>query len=200
MKKKYVAAGVVGSIVAGAVVYKKYRASKEQNVILYPICRVTMHNDIPIYKLDKLVKKSELIIKGMVQEISEPRWNNKENKQPKNITNKDVIYKDYDILVTEVIAGDIKVEDIIKLRAYEGEVLGFTVEDNSQIVLELGQEIEGFLVRDVSHFSRDKHEDYYVPFGENQGVFIQQETKLKNINEEYEIDIFNEEVNNILAQ
>lgn len=200
MKKRYLAAGVLGSIAAGAVVYKKIKPKKDSNVIMYPICRVTMHIDYPIYKLNKLVKKSEVIIKGVVEEISEAKWNNKDNKQPKNISNKDVIYKDYFIKISQIFKGNIKENEILKLRSFEGEINGFTIEDNNQIVLENGQEIVAFLNKDTSNYNREKSQDYYVPYGEKQGVYLLNESKIKNINEELDVDIFNKEIENLLNE
>jgi hypothetical protein len=198
MKKRYVLAGVLGSIAAGAVVYKKVKDKKDSKVILYPICRVTMHLDYPISKLDKLVKKADIIVNGIIEEISSPRWNNKDNVEPKNISSKDVIYKDYYIRVLKVLKGNIEVDGTVKLRSFEGEIGGFTVEDNSQIVLENGQEVIAFLTRDSSNISRDKVQDYYIPVGAKQGVYTLEEDVISNINEELDIDVFNEQIEELL--
>jgi hypothetical protein len=198
MKKRYVLAGVLGSIAAGAVVYKKVKDKRDSNVILYPICRVTMHIDCPLHKLDKLVKKADIIVNGIVEETTSPRWNNRNNVQPKNITNKDVIYKDYYIRASRVLKGNIEAEERIKLRSFEGEIGGFTVEDNSQIILENGKEVIVFLTRDTGSYNRDKAQDYYIPVGAKQGVYILDEDIISNINEELDIDVFNEQIEELL--
>lgn len=194
MKKRYLAVGVLGTIAAGAVAYKRVKKNKDSDIILYPICRVTMHIDGPVIKLEKLVKKAEVIIKGEVLDISGPRWNNKDNKQPKNIGGKDVIYKDYYIKCSETLKGNNKVNEVVRLRAYEGEISGFTVEDNSQIILEKGQEIFAFLIKDTSQWNKEKDLDFFVPFGEIQGVYILKDNTIKNVNEELEITAFSEQL------
>lgn len=201
MKKRYIAAaGLIGSVAAGAMVYKKVKESKEHDVILYPICRVTMHSNYPMYGLGELADKAQIIVRGHVNGITEARWNNKDNTQPKNITNKDTIFKDYIISIEKVFKGLIPDNDIIRLRSFEGEVAGFTIEDNSQIVLEKDQEILVFLEKDFSNCSKQNNGNCFVPVGGVQGVYIIDEDIAKNTSEEEKIDVLEDQINNLLQE
>lgn len=194
MKKRYiVAAGVLGSIAAGAMLYKKAK-SKSDNILLYPICRITMHDKLTVYTLDRMVKKSEAIIIGTVEDKSEPKWNNKDNIQPSNITNKDVIYVDYSVKVEQVLKSKVTPEDSIKIRSFAGELGGFTIEDNSQPILKSGQKVLAFLTKDDTSFNRHKEDNHFIPLGGITGIFILNEDKLMYDNKEYEISQFKEEI------
>lgn len=191
MKKRYLAAGLVGSFFAGAVVYSKLKEKKDDNVLMYPVCRVTMHNDTYVYAIDELIKKSDFIITGYVVRVNEPKWNNNENKQPNNINDDDVIYKDYIIKIENLVKGmDYSINEV-KLRSFEGTINGFTIEDNSQIVLNPNDKITVFLEKDKSRFNKKKQMDYFVPVGDKQGVFLYNDEKISNTNYNFDVTEFN---------
>lgn len=194
MKKRYLAAGLISSVFAGAVVYNKLKNNKDDNVLMYPVCRVTMHSSECVFGMDELIKASEVIVSGYVENVSEARWNNLENKQPQNISSEDVIYKDYEIKIEKVIKGIDAALNHIKLRSFEGVVNGFTVEDNSQAILNAGDRLVVFLKKDKSIFNKRKQMDYYVPVYQKQGVFLYDSDKVTNTYLSFDIDEFNSQM------
>jgi hypothetical protein len=191
MKKRYLAAGILSSFFAGAAVYKKLKDKQDNNILMYPVCRVTMHSDTRLFKIEELIEGAELIAHCNVQEINKPRWNNKENKQPSNIDGEDVIYTDYILKPNKILKGMFFSEETFKLRAYEGTVNGFTIEDNTQPVLHVGDAITVFLTKDKSHFNKKTLMDHYAVFGDNQGVFVHSDSKVISSRQELDIIEFN---------
>lgn len=185
MKKRYLAAGLVGAFFAGAAVYGKRKANREDmnkdSVLMYPVCRVTEQEDVQILTPEQLHEMAELVVVGRVQKIYEPRWNNPENLQPASIRERDVIYTDYSIEISSVLKSrendDIPGLEEVCLRSYEGTVNGFSVIDNTQVVLSEGNDIIAYLCRDTTNFN-DKgrmNQAHYIPAGNGQGIFVQRQ-------------------------
>jgi hypothetical protein len=186
MKKFIIPAGLICSAaIAGTVMYRKVKKGKKDDIIFYPMGRYIIHTNENFFDLKQLVNNADLVLTGTVSGKSKPRWNNKENVQPKNVSLKDTVYFDYSIIPTKIYKGTAIDSVEINLRTFEGFVGGYTIEDNSQVKLYEGQELMVFLNKGKNRNFKYDHKEYYTAVGNLQGVFIEADGFYENNHEKF---------------
>lgn len=151
------------------------------------VTKVDIHNSHPFYDLEDLTNKADLIVRGVVNDITKDKWNNKENRKPKKLTGDDIIYKDNLIKVNKVLKNTSNSSNIndVKVRTYSGTVEGFIMSDDSQYAFNKGEEVILFLQVDDSVYNEDKSTAHFVVIGGLQGVYKSNGTnKFKNVHED----------------
>jgi hypothetical protein len=186
MKKFIVPAGLLCSAaIAGTVIYKKIKKGNKDDIIFYPMGRYIIHTNENLYDLKQLVSHADLIFSGIISGKSKPRWNNKGNIQPKNITIKDIVYFDYSISPDKIFKGTVADGLEVSLRSFEGFIGGYTIEDNSQVKLEDGQELLVFLKKGNKKDFKFDDKEYYTTVGKLQGVFVENDSFYENNHEKF---------------
>lgn len=145
---------------------------------------------LPQYNLEDLTNDSELIISGVVVEISDAKWNNIDNKKPEKITGKDTIYRDVTLKVDSIIKGDVSSGSHVTIRTLGGAVDNFKMEDDSQPELNKGDEVIAFLLNDNTIYNKEKTKDHFIVLGSEQGIYKLSGNEISNSNEKLKLDEF----------
>ncbi|MDA8226708.1 MAG: hypothetical protein M0T74_03215 [Desulfitobacterium hafniense] len=158
------------------------------------ITTMTILGSEPKYNLEQLTNDSELVIRGVVEKVSEPKWNNKENNTPEKLTMLDAIYKDVTLKVNDVLKGTPPEKKSVKVRVIGGKVGDFTVVNENQPLFTLKDEIILFLAKDNTMFNKEKTQDHYILVGSTQGLYSITGEKASNVHEELDLGEMNKKI------
>jgi hypothetical protein len=95
--------------------------------------------------MDDKIKEATIIVIGEVTSKLPSRWDSQDGQGPETITAQSIfeadlsIFTDSLILVTETLKGDIKKQDVIRVRSFKGEIDNVIWEDDSQPALNSDQ-------------------------------------------------------------
>jgi len=140
--------------------------------------------------LADIVNQGEIIVKAKVIDVSVYMWNNNENKAPSMnfIRPEDMIYRNIEIVITEVIKGDVSIGQKMKIRSYGGvldkfEMLKVIVSDvsvNDEVILSLE--------KDVTIWNNEKDNSQYKPVYDNHGLFVIKGDSARSFQGTYQVD------------
>lgn len=117
---------------------------------------------------DELIRRSELIIKGVVNRVEESRWSNEH--QDKANPDRNVLQTDIAIKVLKVLKGTPYDGNEVVVRIDKGETDNTVVESEGYPDFKEGEEVILFLSIDDSDIA-EKDKNYYVLTGMRQGKF-----------------------------
>lgn len=117
---------------------------------------------------DELIRRSELIIKGVVNRVEESRWSNEH--QDKANPDRNVLQTDIAIKVLKVLKGTPYDGNEVVVRIDKGETDNKVVESEGYPDFKEGEEVILFLSIDDSDIA-EKDKNYYVLTGMRQGKF-----------------------------
>lgn len=193
MKKYFAPAGILCTAavaVAGTIAYRKLKKNPKEDIIFYPIGKYVIHTDSVHKTLESLMKEADLIVLGKVKSKSSPRWNNRENKQPKSVHANDMIYFDYLITPLTIYKGSVSDCTELRLRSTEGSIGGYALEDNSQPKFLEGQDLILLLKHGSNKDYRFDGQEFYTLCGNLDGVFYINGDKLEGQTRTYDKSTF----------
>lgn len=88
--------------------------------------------------IDEKIAEAEVIVIGDVKTVLPSRWDSINGKRPEVITSKSIFEDDLSIftdtlfLIQDVLKGDIKEKDVLRVRSFSGEIDDVKWEDRSQ--------------------------------------------------------------------
>jgi hypothetical protein len=192
MKKIIAASIVISLLIVGGVVFYLNNMNNA-NTVGAPkpapakpkgneIASMAEFGSYPMYVLEDLTKGAELIVKGTVKSVSEPRWNNKENRKPDPIRGEDTIYKDTVFEVDKECKGTAS-SNTVKVRSSGGRTDDFELINDMELKLNVGDEAIMFLVHDDSIYNKEKDTEHYVLLGALQAVYSISGSDASNVHE-----------------
>lgn len=181
MKKFVIPAGLLcTAAVATTIVYRRLKKDSKHEIIFNPMGRYVKHLDQTPVGLKILSERSDLIIHGRIKHSGNVRWNNRDNKKPRSISTKDLVYQDYFIEPISFLKGELPEHSGAILRSFEGYIGDYSVEDNSQPKLAEGQEVIAFLQKGSKKDFKYDERPFYVLTENLSGLLLQEGENFQN--------------------
>lgn len=142
---------------------------------------IEIDGTIPKYTVNELSGLSDLIIEGKVINISSGKWNTIDGKKPEKLKMGDMIYKEVNVKVSNVLKGTLT-GDQIKVFTYEGiDEDGFKITSDCEAKFSDGQNVLLFLLKDNTIYNKNKKDEHYIVAGMYQGKYvIENESAINN--------------------
>lgn len=191
MKRIIVTTLAICILVAGISILKINGDAKEINEI-----RKTA--SVPYYNLEDLTNKSQLIVRSVAENISDPHWNNTENKKPGKITGSDVIYQNITLQVIETLKGNVPEDNTVKVRTLGGVTDDFIFRVNPQPTITVCEEYIVFLINDNTIYNKEKAKNHFIILGVNQGIYKVNGDEISNPHEKLKVVEFKQNVKQYL--
>ena len=192
--KRIIAASIVISllIVSGVVLYMNNMNTANTVGAPNPMPANPKGNEIvsivesgsyAMYSLADLTNEAELIVKGTVKSVSEPRWNNQKNSKPDPIRGDDTIYKET-VFEVDKEYKDAAGSNMVKVRSFGGRTADFEIIDSMEFRPSVGDKAVVFLVPDNTIYNRENATGHYILLGSLQGVYnINSKDDVSNVHE-----------------
>ena len=204
--KKLIGVGIVLSllIVSGVVLYKSNAntVGGSKPMLANPkgneIVSIVENGSYAMYSLEDLTNETELIVRGTVKSVSEPRWNNQENRKPNAISGKDTIYKDTVFKVDKVYKGNAGLS-MLEVRSFGGRTADFEIDSDMELKLNVGDEAVLFLVPDDTIYNKEKAAGHYILLGSLQAVYSISGNDASNVHESMKVAELEQKIKDYLG-
>ncbi|WP_054029179.1 hypothetical protein [Bacillus sp. FJAT-28004] len=146
--------------------------------------QTTMHQSglIPVNSKRDLIDKSDIIIKGNVQELKPSFWSNPNFEKGESVRN--IIQTDVLVNVDDVYKNQSYNNEVVTVRINKGTVGDTTSKSDFYPDFEVGEEVVLFLSKDDSELA-NPNENYYVLTGMIQGKFPLKNKEAKSVDKTF---------------